>query len=162
PTLCEGTRRAVCVCATDRGRPTTRCAAWANIPSLASTSTVSTVVGSRMFHVRADDRTRGDLGQRRRAFYPEARSRHNGPGLGLAAGKRHASEGHLAHLTERLLVVPFVGRVDEVPPLVDAFARGLEGSVARGADTVRQSVMQRLELRCCRRARWEPGCGCGL
>jgi len=30
-----------------------------------------------MFHVRADDRTRGDLGQRRRAFYPEARSRHN-------------------------------------------------------------------------------------
>ena len=46
--------------------------------------------------------------------------------MGSAAGKRNAGEGYLAHLTERLLVVPLVGRVDEVPPLVDLFDRGPE------------------------------------
>ena len=70
--------------------------------------------------------------------------------------------GTSAHLAKRLLVVAFVRRVDEVPPLVDLFDRGPERAVAHGADTVRQPIVQRLELRRGPRARRKPGCGCGL
>ena len=87
------------------------------------------------------------------------------PALDTSSVSRREAErrrGHLAHLAERLLVVPLVGRIDQVPPFVDLFDRGTEGAVAHGADAVRESVVQRLELRCGRRARRKPGCGCGL
>ena len=82
--------------------------------------------------------------------------------MGSAAGKRNAGEGYLTHLAERLLVVGLVRRVDEVPPLVDPFDRAFNRPVAHGADTVRQPIVQRLELRSGSRARRKPGCACGL
>ena len=80
-------------------------------------------------------------------------------GIGSGAGKRHAGEGHLAHLAKRLLIVALVGGLDQAPTFVHAVNRALDGRVAHRADTVRESVVQRLEF-CRGLGAWrEPGGG---